>query len=1129
MFENFINLIDRCDSLVGRETSNGFIQFRKQKRRDFSGKATRVFSTKTPDEIDSMMIHGFQDKSDPYGTMKDVNGSHYYDDGNEFPSKSDLVEYRSHVDNDYANSLEISAKIQKAEEKHKDLWARFHELAEQGERLRATISDTGNVLGAHAMGADLLGSSDFLPGVQLPDQLKGRISKEKYAKAKTIACELAAAGSCAKLIHPSKTSDLLFHIYTHSHNQYCKGALLSMNPELILFRSILKALLDQISAVHVCQMFEEFKAAVMRSATNDAFANSSNKSFITLFLQHLCRVLCDQILSVTKVLSSEMDFRQNYQLYIKWMLSTGYVPVRRVRKLSRPASHPCQCRLLAENLKKDQILSGAASYDWCTSTLFPEWVCKSVREFCTCRSLYKIEVMDPDECLIFKKSQTGGELTVVDLSRSRFDPANSSDAKPERIDTFVYVANKNVLSEPLDSYCGGACKFFVQRCKMEELENYAATQACRPQVVLSRKPAPRQDFTEEREQLTAEIEKREATIEDVKAMAAVKEEAADQLLEEFGKKITELQEKESKMEHSIETLRKATETEVKIGSGILQYVTPVILGLHKGDPPAMLDQITKMTERMDNTRALINALDNDILGRPGPEQRFKRRMSLKKQYLQTDEPGYSANLLGDPQNPALYSGTQANALYGATHLETTTGEAVLSGVDRTVIEDEAKRLHHLKKLNDMMSFGAPGSTAGLAKRAEMNVYKKGMKDLSKRIEAAGIITAMSGHTLDSLYRVLDSRNNLIFKKDDEIANLEDDRHNLTELVNAYYHLMGETVDQQQEMDSLLREQIGEGKSGVRKEKNDREPTIYERIKAKKEEIGFLRNQLQLLVKKAARICSALTNNDIYRETAVFETETSLPEWMPDLSVHEPRVIDLRGYLGKYDEVVATKLSVDAIQDTVPGKIKTENDYWNHVMVFHLGAKPTYTFANTLLMFVPGAETNHKIMTPFFQIMFSSTEKPSVPVRVDIIDDTHNPVSTSVKRIVELDLIQSMVGSIMNVYYETELRKEEQAFLADQILNKNATEETAKKRATEVKDTTPRLFEKIGWDDDNKKDQGLRAGGLSRDGIPVKDSAKSGNSGKFKGFSMTADFREKQLNPRELGILNEGNVDAATFY
>lgn len=546
------------------------------------------------------------------------------------------------------------------------------------------------------------------------------VDRARYQRAAAIAKCIKDDNNFTELLYPTNHSNLMYRVYVGG-NDMCMGSIQALDPGLILFRNIVDEILKHMSALDIINMFAEFKTNFSKSLSTEA-------SIIRLFKSILTRVIKDSSIVLTDRITKSLDFKRNYEIYIIWLLTMGYIPVE--RSFVSDKGQYCACK---EKESDNLLLGNYKGFLGCINT----YTSNAAKKYCHCNNTSFIpSVLYQNNAIVYRTDPDT-------LKTGKLYNNNNSDC-------YVSVVQYSTLSQPDTSVCGRLSVAYQNRKHAEELRKQAMVASLRPRVVICRVPLPHKDKSSDK--YNPENEKLRRT---EKALTD-KNDAQAEAIKELTLRNKEAERRQQNTSELMKVLTGALDTEVNLGHGALRNLAPIIVSAVDGDMSAFHEKIRGLNIQMQENGALS---------------------SSSKQYLKTT----SATGFVPPEiTQRCYTGHLASGLSNGSHLEASNKR--YDARERELIHEE---IANTGIMTDVITQYSDHVKINSMKSGEVAKAKKDAKDWRQRIECLIHLVEQANATIAIQNRYISMNSQALCDRDSQIETYERSQRDSNNLLKGY--------------------------------------------------------------------------------------------------------------------------------------------------------------------------------------------------------------------------------------------------------------------------------------------------------------------------------------------------------
>ena len=833
----------------------------------------------------------------------------------------------------------------------------------------------------------------------------------QWERAISIANCINAASPFHEILHPTHHSEYMFRVYSNSYNQICGGSIESLDPKLILLRNVAEELMNRISSSDISYMYSTFKTSGLDKDMLDPLIT------LSMFQKQFSNLIYRISNSITNQIEKKLNLVENYRLYITWMLTLGYVPLKRNENIfylkNATRNNCCECTNRKRNKFLRDILFKKSMET--VISIVSDYAVQVANQFCYCKLPYFNQVLPPNQCMIYKSDISDNSLAVRELN----NPTDSENC-------FVYVIQSIALSCPNVTPCGKVSHAYSHRKYIEELHKIASLESCRPRILIGKRGVPRLDPNK----LIGQVSDNPkiAQLENSEKVLREKNEAQLEAIKELKLELKEAHNNNKKTEESMNMLHNALESENSIGEGILKEMVPLILSDISGDRKGTIDRLKLTMETLNDRTSISNSVT--------------KRATLNLTGNVGDNGNNSSAGKGGHLTQRLYMADKASEMTSESHLEAT--HTKYNDKQQEIINEEMGRVDMLmdyaRNINPTNK-----SFLNLKKQTELMLENEANKEWGHRIITLTKTLDRTRHYMDFMNRLLSTHGRALCSKDEELSHLSQENQELSGLLNEYDRML----------QSLLKTELQQSLSnttGDEEDKKNKKNTL-EQIKTDLKKVEEALSQewknVEGLQTELSNTCKSAHHNTIYQTTNIFNAggndmisdPDSFQRHFKELpipnSYNEPMILKLNDHLGENDDVVASKLAIDNIPD-VRNLQNLEEELWKDIVMnkYKFGSKTNYY--NVMVKLSPRYETNLMIMEPYFRIIYPREE---IDTGLIAEDNATNPLSLSKLIIIKMVIDNSIAGSIISAkkkHLELRLQKEEsEAMKRESYADKNS--------------------------------------------------------------------------------------------
>jgi hypothetical protein len=790
-----------------------------------------------------------------------------------------------------------------------------------------------------------------------------------------------------QLLVPSVTFDKLNSVYVQSQNTICVGTLKSFDPSMVLLSNMVSHTLSFIDMMAAGNMWRQYLSDIKKS-----LGHENRRAANIVYYESVTEFMMKTHSTLYKTLASELDLSVNYHLALYWILTTGYIPYKvQDNKLA------CFCNSANESHEKYFEM-----YDNIKRTRIA---------FCPCKLSRHSRVLDPSECIVYATTKHGRrELIAVDIN----DPEATC---------LVEVVIGDALSTPLNTPCGKIWEVHDTIQRNMKARQAATSQANKPVLLLGVKSSEQKDVDQIQKDMEEEFKRTIIKGDTIFNSTVDKMDQQEESIKKLKRELERMKCAERDQQYSVELLRKALQQDSGVSGELLQVIIPLVIN---------------SSSPIENVEKNIALLGNKISDQLMLAENLYASKSLKE----------NIGKLGvDGDMVRQYTGTGENVLSGQNHVTAT---------DKTYDENEAEQVKGKLKLlnvindmkNSMVSMGNKKHTGvktsefDLRKEqnrimlSKMDAMQKILNEVNLCIAALNHQNNLKDNRIDEKNKELKAVRTVSDEQADIIKNMQSMMHFLLEYhekLSQEFHraemeIMADDGDDDDDDDGGETDDISKIEKLVKKIKKSIEKETKKLEKEQRECMGRV-GQLQSSY-------LALQSNDIYSCTNLFESQHTRP--FDD----NPRIIDVRGYQGIHDEVIAHNLMGQQPQDP-SWLIRIEESYWDSVITQFFRCQPLTTYSNKTIKRVAGQETNTILIGALFNIIFGKGRTANLNIGlIGQTSETANPIGMDPIHVVKHVLATSHIHAV-HTLIETACELEQFEGREEGILRKGEEDENGK--------------------------------------------------------------------------------------
>lgn len=735
-------------------------------------------------------------------------------------------------------------------------------------------------------------------------------------------------GRSCSLIHPSKHSEYMFHIFSEGAPE-CVGSVLSLasSIKMLIIKNIATDLLQRVPPHIMADMHQtytnEWHQVYKQDASCDmelALIDSFEKVFINL-ISRLATY-------VSNILCSEKKIEDNFRLFVAWFFSLGVVPLLMVPSNSANARNTsttkyCLCSHIVSSIT-------SAQYSCCNSSeldFFKSIIPEVVSKYCSCRGArngLQIHVVEISDCVLVKQNGKGGQYQASSLSN------------PDLVCN-VFVPQTLMADLQSTTICGKMSGVHSGRAHAEKLRKKVIEMAAQPRVLLGQKALVKK-LPEPYEH--PELEKLRCQ----EKTAREKLEIQSETIKKMSREVKDCKQRVCDNNNLMKILRDVFESENMIGQGALKSLVPVLVAGISGDTSEFLVQMKELRQQVDS-----NA-NWGFTGKIGTNP-------------------FASNAKEDITTaPRHYAGGRSNPIHGSSHLDATSGDKYDIS-DREFLQSEAMRQNIASDIKKFMMHQKTYDG-----HLELDRAKKQNAESSKKITFLIGLVERANHLMAAMKYNMVVIQNSTAEKDSCISHLTNQQQEMIELLESYKEYIEEIMPHlsEEERNDIGGEDMKGRKHGP--------STLAQHIKVKQKELKTELKKFEQVKSKLEQIISdTRCTSVLLQKSSLFDNRTNKEDEQVN-NVHVTRVSTIQD---DYDEVLDTKMA--SAPDLQP-YLDQENHLWTAIAVNLLKFGQVVTYSNNVVKFVPRRETNSMIIAPFFKAIF-----PHVipPLDVDLLHTDGN--------------------------------------------------------------------------------------------------------------------------------------------
>lgn len=377
-----------------------------------------------------------------------------------------------------------------------------------------------------------------------------------------------------KLIHPSSQSQKLQAVFKGAPS-VCYGNLISLRPDKILYRCIVRHVLCSISIVELMKMLDIFKKnntnILSKPVDLSVYLVDTFRDWIIAVIERLCK-------KATEYMQGCMQLNDQYMIFLSWFLTIGLIPYESYE--CKPEIHVDQQRVMRDQTYVEN--NSISSMIWEKINQF----LTGISEILNCPN----KIVPMDDCILVRNQS-------LDTNSPMYKALRLSTKKETKVfvPSISHLINNSVslgtasLGEGHTTVCGRMQALFFLCEEMQELHRKVIHYNSSPRVAFKQKVLTDAEKEEIKER---EFMRREDSMKE--QVKDLQEQLKDQNIE-----MASLEESSKENDQMLGEILALVESEQSITQGDVKRVLRYSLASRSGDLSAALKSIDELLSDTD--------------------------------------------------------------------------------------------------------------------------------------------------------------------------------------------------------------------------------------------------------------------------------------------------------------------------------------------------------------------------------------------------------------------------------------------------------------------------------------------------------------------------------------------------